>query len=100
MHKSNRSLPWVNQKNRTTVGNINTQKDTAIASDDCINPRAFGRRFDRHDSDSVAMNLFSKPGLARQKSSSDALMIRVEPAKSGRSIALDVEPGDSQRKPV
>ena len=46
------------------------------------------------------MNLLSQPGLAREKSFSDALMIRIQPAKSGRSIASDVEACDSQRKAV
>jgi hypothetical protein len=100
MYESNCSLPWINQKNRTAVGNINAEKHVAITSDDRIDSRTFGRRSDRHDSDFVAMNLFSQPGLARKKSSSDALMIKVQPAKSGRSIASDIEAGDSQRKAV
>jgi hypothetical protein len=100
MYKSNCSLPRINQKNRTAVGNINAQKHVAIDSDDRVDPRAFGRRSSRHDSDFVAMNLLSQPGLARKKSSSDALVIRVQPAKSGRSIASDIEAGDSQRKAV
>jgi hypothetical protein len=95
MYESDSSPPRIDQKNSTAVGNIDTQKDVAIASDDRVDPRTFGRRSGRHHSHFVAMNLFSQPGLAWKKSSSEALVIRVQPAKSGRSIASDIEAGDS-----
>src|SRR6516162_3694550 len=100
MCESNGSLPWINQKNRTAVSNINAQKHVAVTGHNRIDPGAFSRRFARHDGNFVAMNLFSQPGLARKKSSSDALMIRVQPAESGRTIASDIEARNSQRKAV
>jgi hypothetical protein len=100
MYESNCSPSWINQKNRTAVSYIDAQKYVPIAGDKRIDPGTFNRRSDRHDSDSVAMDLFSQPGLARGKSSSYALMKRVKLVESGLSIASDIEASDSQSKTV
>jgi hypothetical protein len=100
MHESNRSAPRINQKNRAAVSNIDAQKDVAITGHNRIHSRTLSGRPDRHHSNSIAMNLFSQTELARKKSSSYALMTRLKPLESGRSIASDIEAGDSQRKPV
>jgi hypothetical protein len=100
MHKSDCSLPWINQEHRTTIGNIDSKINIAITGDDRIDPGALGRRSDRHDSHGIAVNLFSQPSLTRNKLPSQGLVIRVEPLQRSLAIGSDIETGDSQSKAV